>query len=177
MSENAQNEPNENGVIDSPVSKDDKKDYAVPSHRFNEVISERNKLRQEMEAFKADKEQARAKALEEQGNFETLLTEERNKNVKLGEQFNSTSEQLNSYITDEKNRLLSKLPEEKRERYEQVDVLTLRNLVDDFSVEKQNMKKAESGTGRTTVPVNPFKEMGKNEKRKNWNDILNSYKK
>jgi hypothetical protein len=178
MSENAHNEPIESGVIDSQVSKDDKKDYVVPIHRLNEVISERNKLREDMKALKADKEQARAKDLEDQGNFQTLLTEERQKGEVLTTKYSELESSFDSYVTDEKSRLLEKLPEEKRERYEKVDVLTLRNLVQDFSVdEKQNLKKAESGTGRKSIPSNPFKEMDKNDKRKNWNSILDSYKK
>lgn len=178
MSEDVKKEAIESGVVDSQVSQDDKKGQAVPMHRFNEVISERNDLRDRVLKIESDNKQARANKLEEQGKFETLLTEERERGKSLSSKLGETETTLNSYVTDEKNRLLSKLPEEKRERYENVDVLTLRNLVDDFSQsEIQNVKKAESGTGRKTLPENPFKSMDKTEKRKNWQDILDSYSK
>jgi hypothetical protein len=176
MEEN-NNKPVENGVVDSQVSQDEKTNQ-VPMHRFNEVIAERNELRESIKAIEADKEQARAKTLEEQGKFETLLTEEREKGKAMKSKMDELESSFNSYVTDEKSRLLEKLPEEKRERYENVDVLTLRNLVNDFSsIEKPNLKKAESGTGRTSLPENPFKAMEQKEQRKNWNDIINSYKK
>ena len=176
MSEDVKSEAIESGVVDSQVNKDDKKEPTVPLHRLNEVIKEHNDLRDAISKSKASDEQARAKTLEEQGKFETLLTEEREKGKSLSSKLGETEKTLNSYVADEKNRLLEKLPEDKRERYENVDVLTLRNLVDDFTTEKSNLKKAESGTGRKVLPENPFKTMDKDEKRKNWNDILDSYK-
>ena len=168
----------ESGVVDSQVNQDDKKGTGVPMHRFNEVISERNELRDRVSQIETDNKQARANKLEEQGKFETLLTEEREKGKSLSSKLGETEKALNSYVTDEKNRLLSKLPEDKRDRYENVDVITLRNLVDDFTQsEIKNVKKAESGTGRKALPDNPFKSMDKTEKRKNWQDILDSYSK
>ena len=61
MEEN-NNKPVENGVVDSQVSQDEKTNQ-VPMHRFNEVIAERNELRESIKSIEADKEQARAKPL------------------------------------------------------------------------------------------------------------------
>ena len=107
-----------------------------------------------------------------------MLAEERNKSTNLGEQLNSTKEELNSYITDEKNRLLDKLPEDKRDKYKEVDLSTLRNVVDDFSeVTKKNLKCSEAGLQRKSLPENPFKELSEDDQRKNWQDVISSYSK
>ena len=178
MEENVKIEAQESGVSNSQVSQDDKKEQSVPIHRLNEVIKERNELRDLVKSKSDAEEQARAKTLEENGKFETLLTEEREKGNTMKSKYDELENSFNSYVTDEKNRLLEKLPEDKREKYGNVDVLTLRNLVDDIgSGTKTNLKPSESGTGKKVIPDNPFKNMDKDEKRKNWNDILNSYKK
>ena len=149
MSEDVKVEAQEQGVKEAQDTQVVEKDNSVPISRFNEVIKERNELRNEVTNFKTDAEQARAKKLEEEGEFKTLLAEERNKSTNLGEQLNSTKEELNSYITDEKNRLLDKLPEDKRDKYKEVDLSTLRNVVDDFSeVTKKNLKSSEAGLQR-----------------------------
>ena len=79
MEENVKIEAQESGVSNSQVSQDDKKEQSVPIHRLNEVIKERNELRDLVKSKSDAEEQARAKTLEENGKFETLLTEEREK--------------------------------------------------------------------------------------------------
>ena len=176
MSEDVKVEAQEQGVKEAQDTQVVEKDNSVPISRFNEVIKERNELRSEVTNFKTDAEQARAKKLEEEGEFKTLLAEERNKSTNLGEQLNSTKEELNSYITDEKNRLLDKLPEDKRDKYKEVDLSTLRNVVDDFSeVTKKNLKSSEAGLQRKNLPENPFKELSEDDQRKNWQDVVSSY--
>ena len=171
-------EAQEQGVKEAEDTKVVEKENVVPISRLNEVIKERNELRASMTEFKTNEEQARAKKLEKDGEYQTLLSEERNKSAKLEEQYNSTSEQLNSYVTDEKTRLLEMLPEEKREKYVDVDLTTLRNLAEDLSESsKVNLKQENAGLQRKNLPENPFKSMEKSEQRENWNDILNSYKK
>ena len=178
MSEDVKVEAQEQGVKEAQDTQVVEKENSVPISRFNEVIKERNELRNEVTNFKTDAEQARAKKLEEEGEFKTLLAEERNKSTNLGEQLNSTKEELNSYITDEKNRLLDKLPEDKRDKYKEVDLSTLRNVVDDFSeVTKKNLKSSEAGLQRKSLPENPFKELSEDDQRKNWQDVISSYSK
>jgi len=178
MEENVKIEAQEQGVKEAQDTKVVEKENLVPISRLNEVIKERNELRESVAVSKQSEEQARAKKLEKEGEYQTLLSEERNKSAKLEEQYNSTSEQLNSYVTDEKSRLLEKLPEEKRDKYVDVDLTTLRNLAEDLTESsKANLKQENAGLQRKNLPENPFKEMERGEQRKNWNDILTSYKK
>lgn len=178
MEESVKIEAQGAGVNESQDTKVVEKENVVPISRLNEVIKERNELRESMTSFKQDKEQARAKKLEKEGEYQTLLAEERQKAKDLEEKFTSTSDELTRYVTDEKTRLLEKLPEEKRDKYVDVDLPTLRNLAEDLTESsKANLKQAEGGLHRKNLPENPFKEMDKVEQRKNWGDIMNSYKK
>ena len=178
MEENVKIEAQEQGVKEAPDTQVVEKENNVPISRLNEVIKERNELRQSITSFEKEQEKARAEKLEKDGEYQTLLAEERQRAKELEEKFNSTNETLTRYISDEKNRLLEKLPEDKRERYIDIDVSTLRNVVEDFSdVQKANLKQAESGLQRKNLPENPFKEMEHVDRKKNWSDVLNSYKK
>lgn len=178
MEENIKTEAQEQGVKEAPDTKVVEKDNSVPFSRFNEVIAERNELRQNMDKLSKEKEQARAEKLEKDGEYQTLLAEERQRAKDLEEKYNSTNETLNAYVTDEKSRLLSKLPEDKREKYESVDIGTLRNLAEDFSDSpKQNVKQADAGLQRKNLSENPFQDLSKDERKSNWSDVINSYKK
>ena len=178
MEENIKIEAQEEGVKEPQDTKVVEKDKSVPFSRFNEVIAERNKLREDMESLNKEKELARAEKLEKDGEYQTLLAEERQKAKDLEEKYNSTNETLIRYETDERNRLLSKLPEDRREKYESVDISTLRNMIEDFGEQpKPNVKQAEAGLQRKTLSENPFKELSNEERKKDWSSVLNSYKK
>ncbi|HCI71783.1 MAG TPA: hypothetical protein DHV30_14800 [Balneola sp.] len=178
MEENIKIEAQEEGVKEPQDTKVVEKDKSVPFSRFNEVIAERNKLREDMESLNKEKELARAEKLEKDGEYQTLLAEERQKAKDLEEKYNSTNETLTRYETDERNRLLSKLPEDRREKYESVDISTLRNMIEDFGEQpKPNVKQAEAGLQRKTLSENPFKELSNEERKKDWSSVLNSYKK
>ncbi len=178
MEENIKIEAQEEGVKEPQDTKVVEKDNSVPFSRFNEVIAERNKLREDMESLNKEKELARAEKLEKDGEYQTLLAEERQKAKDLEEKYNSTNETLTRYETDERNRLLSKLPEDRREKYESVDISTLRNMIEDFGEQpKPNVKQAEAGLQRKTLSENPFKELSNEERKKDWSSVLNSYKK
>ncbi len=178
MEENVKVEAQEQGVKEAQDTQVVEKDNSVPFSRFNEVIAERNELRSSMEELKKEKEKARAEKLEKDGEYQTLLAEERQRAKDLEEKFNSTNETLNAYVSDEKARLLSKLPEDKREKYESVDIGTLRNLIEDFtSSPKPNVQQAEAGLQRKNLSENPFRDLSKEERKNNWSDVINSYKK
>lgn len=178
MEENVKMEAQEQGVKEAPDNQVVEKENNVPISRLNEVIKERNELRESIAAFEKEQEKVRAEKLEKDGEYQTLLAEERQRVKDLEERYNSTNETLTRYVSDEKNRLLEKLPEDKRERYIDIDVSTLRNVVEDFTdVQKPNLKQAESGLQRKNLPENPFKEMEHADRKKNWSDVLNSYKK
>ena len=77
MEENIKTQAQEEGVKEPQDTKVVEKDNSVPFSRFNEVIAERNELRNDTEALKKEKELARAEKLEKDGEYQTLLAEER----------------------------------------------------------------------------------------------------
>ena len=70
------------------------------------------------------------------------------------------------------------MPEDKREKYDSVDISTLRNMIEDFGEQpKPNVKQAEAGLQRKTLSENPFKDLKDSERRNDWSSVINSYRK
>jgi hypothetical protein len=68
----------------------------------------------------------------------------------------------------------SRLPEDKREKFSSVDTQTLLSIVDEFAVKKENPPDRKG-----TVPterLGKVTEMSMDEKKRNWSQILESYK-
>ena len=87
-----------------------------------------------MENINLEQEEQRKNSLAEQGEYKTLLTEEQNKNVELSKQFEEISTAFNGYVQEERNALLSQIPESKREKFEKVEDLTLlRTIAGEFN--------------------------------------------
>ena len=86
-------------------------------------------------------------------------------------------EELVALKTSETQSLLEKIPEDKREQYENLDLPMLKNIVKDFySNQGSNNPQPTPGATRETKVEKPLNEMTAKEKRENWNDIVNSYK-
>ena len=89
--ENNQAQVENNNVKNDSTQADTNDNYKnVPDNRFNEVIAQKNKALDQVNEYKtklekheANQEAARQKQLEEQGQFQTLLEEEKAKNAKL----------------------------------------------------------------------------------------------
>ena len=89
--ENNKAQVENNNVKNDSTQADTNDNYKnVPDNRFNEVIAQKNKALDQVNEYKtklekheANQEAARQKQLEEQGQFQTLLEEEKAKNAKL----------------------------------------------------------------------------------------------
>lgn len=89
--ENNQAQVENNNVKNDSTQADTNDNYKnVPDNRFNEVIAQKNKALDQVNEYKtklekheANQEATRQKQLEEQGQFQTLLEEEKAKNAKL----------------------------------------------------------------------------------------------
>jgi len=179
MSEEMQNAAIEEAVKEPQVNKDEKKlDQAVPYSRFNEVVKERNELKSKMENINLEQEEQRKNSLAEQGEYKTLLSEEQNKNAELSKQFEEISTAFNGYVTEERNALLSQIPEGKREKFEKVEDLTiLRTISEEFNQKAGvNVGSVENQVNVQKFKGNPFGKMDSpNDRRKSHNDVLSHY--
>lgn len=179
MSELEQITANEEAVKEPQVSQDEKKtEQAVPYYRFAELVKERNDLKSKVDEIATAQEEQRKKTLEEQGEYKALLVEEQNKNKKLQDQYNAMSESFNAYVNQERDTLLSKIPETKREKFEKVDDLSLlRDIASEFEAKAGvNVGQVENQVSVTKFKGNPFTELDNNKKRReSHKDLISHY--
>ena len=91
------------------------------------------------------------------------------------ESLSATAQKWNKYEENRRNTLLESAPEEERERLAGLDLDTLEYVTNKINNVKANPPEV-AGNPRTIVPKKKFSEMTADEKRDNWNDIINSYK-
>jgi len=179
MSEETQNTAVEEAVKEPQVSQDEKKtEQAVPYYRFQELVKERNDLKSKVQEVATAQEEQRKKTLEEQGEYKALLIEEQNKNKELETKFNQVSESFNQYVNQERDSLLGKIPETKREKFEKVDDLSLlRDIVSEFETRAGvNVGQVENKVSVTKFKGNPFNELDNNSKRReSHKDLISHY--
>jgi len=179
MSELEQNTAVEEAVKEPQVSQDEKKtEQAVPYYRFQELVKERNELKSKVDQIATAQEEQRKKTLEEQGEYKALLVEEQNKNKELETRFTEISESFNNYVNQERESLLSKIPETKREKFEKVDDLSLlRDIASEFEAKAGvNVGQVENKVSVTKFKGNPFNELDNNSKRReSHKDLISHY--
>ena len=75
-------------------------------------------------------------------------------------------EELVGLKTSETTSLLEKIPEDKREQYQNLDIPMLRSIVDDFYTNQNSNPQPTPGASRKAeVPAKPFSQMNEEEKR------------
>ena len=165
--ENLENQTAETGNV-NPDS--------VPYARFNEETKKSKKLQAEIDKINADREDARIKRMEEEGQTKELYTELQIKSKKLQEE--------NSYYKgleqQEREGLLAQIPESEREIYEDLSTLKLRAHVSKIS-KSQSMNTDKSSAVRgNNLGIKHDSEIWKmdsKDRNKNWKDVLNHFKK
>ena len=86
-------------------------------------------------------------------------------------------EELDSLKASEMKSLLEKIPEDKREQYQNLDVPMLRNIVEDFYTNQNSNPQPKPGASRQVEINKPYAQMTE-EERKIWhNQTLNNFKK
>ena len=179
MSEETQNTAVEEAVKDPQVSQDEKKtEQAVPYYRFQELVKERNDLKSQVQEVATAQEEQRKKTLEEQGEYKALLVEEQNKNKDLQSQFNEINESFSNYVNQERDSLLSKIPETKREKFKKVDDLSLlRDIASEFdSKSGVNVGQVENQVTVSKFKGNPFNELTDQKSRRgSHKDLISHY--
>ena len=86
-----------------------------------------------------------------------------------------TAQKWNKYEENRRNTLLAAAPEEERERLAGLDLDTLEYVTGKINNVKANAPEV-AGNPRTIIPKKKFSEMTAEEKRDNWQNIVNSYK-
>ena len=166
MSEEQTIEPD---VKQEAVTKDENN---VPISRLNEVISERNELRQSLESFREkEEEDKRAKLIEEE-KWQELNADL----VQKIDSYKPYKERWEAMDAKLREGALSQLPESKREKFASVDTEVLLNIVEEFT----EVEKVNPPDKKGTIPtekIGDWTQMSSDERRRNWGTILESYMK
>tara|TARA_R100000742_G_C4240550_1_gene60328 strand:- start:48 stop:551 length:504 start_codon:yes stop_codon:yes gene_type:complete len=142
----------------------------VPISRLNEVISERNTLRESLESFKSKEEEQRRAKLREEEKWQELNTDLASE-IESYKPYKEKWESMDSKLREV---ALSKLPESKREKFSNVDTEVLLDIVEEFS----ETEKVNPPDRKGTVPTQQMSDwtnMSSEDRRTNWQSILESY--
>jgi len=144
----------------------------VPISRLNEVISERNQLRENLESFKSKEEEDRRAKLREEEKWQEL-------NADLAKEIDSYKpykERWESMDARLREGALAQLPESKREKFTNVETEVLLSIVEEFT----DVDKINPPDRQGTIPTkstSDWTSMPDDERRRNWGTVLESYMK
>ena len=138
---------------------------SVPYSRFAEVIADKKKM-----------EKKRKKELEKQGEYKALLTEQE---AELSEA-KAKAQQWEEYQSQKRESLMKShnLSEKQINIANKLDLDELESYVDDIkenSTKSVNTDRSLPTQGRVKMTGNPFKNMSREDRRKNWAEIVASY--
>jgi hypothetical protein len=141
----------------------------IPRSRLNEVISQKKELEKQISEMKSFIEEKQRAELEEQGKLSELnsVLSKENESLKVvKEQFEKQDAKL-------RQDALSRLPENKREKFSDLPTESLVDVVEELSSVKNNPK---DNVGAVSTKDLNFKNITKDERRENWSSILDSFK-
>ena len=151
--------------VDSP---DTESPLAYENKKYRQRAQEAESRLTELEKKLASAEEAK---LKEKEDFKTLYEKVSSENESLS----NTAQKWNKYEENRRNTLLEAAPEDERERLAGLDLDTLEYVTGKINNVKANAPEI-AGNPRTIIPKKKFSEMTAQEKRDNWQNILNSYK-
>tara|TARA_Y100001938_G_scaffold136406_1_gene199235 strand:- start:2840 stop:3346 length:507 start_codon:yes stop_codon:yes gene_type:complete len=151
---------------------DTKVENNVPISRLNEVISERNELRNSLETFKQQQEEGKRAKLQEEEKWQELNGEL----VKELESFRPYKDRWESMDSKLRQGALAQLPESKREKFSNVETEVLLDIVEEFAQSEKVNPPDNKGTIPTKM-TGDWTNMSGKERRENWGTILESYMK
>jgi len=147
----------------------------VPYARFNEVTKQNKKLLDKLTAFENKQEESRVAKLEAEGKHNELIAEQKAK-------LQSYEEKLTYYSNleqQERDGLLSQIPQNQQEIYQDLSTLKLREHIKLMS-ESKSLKTDTSGTVRgNSLGIKDDADIWKmdtNDRKKNWGDVLRHFK-
>ena len=167
----------DNEQVAQSNSSDENVDYKA---LYNEEITNSKKQRKSKQDFQAKYESLmEAQKLE---NEEKMIADGKLKEVIDAQKaelksYKLAKEELDSLKASEMKSLLEKIPEDKREQYQNLDVPMLRNIVEDFYTNQNSNPQPKPGASRQVEINKPYAQMTE-EERKIWhNQTLNNFKK
>ena len=146
----------------------DIKGLVLENKKYRQRSQEAEERLAKLEKKLASAEEAK---LKEKEDFKALYEKVSSENETLS----ATAQKWTKYEDNRRNTLLESAPEEERERLASLDLDTLEYVTNKINNVKANAPEV-AGNPRTIIPKKKFSEMTAEEKRDNWQNIINSYK-
>ena len=143
----------------------------IPRSRLNEVITQKKDLEGQIAEMKSAIEEKQRTELEEQGKVTEVNTQLKSE-IKDLKQYKKMFEEQDKTIRAE---AMGKLSEDKQLKFKELKTSDLLNVVDEIVSVKSNPPD-NAGTVNDKWKGQDWTEMKPDELRKNWKDILASYK-
>lgn len=143
----------------------------IPRSRLNEVITQKKELEGQLAEMKSMIEEKQRAELEEQGKVIEVNNQLKSE-VKDLKQYKKMFEEQDNMIRAEAMR---KLPEDKQEKFKELKTSDLLNVVDEIMTVKSNPPDSV-GTVRSQLKGTGLTDLSDKERKNNWAEILNSFK-
>tara|TARA_R100001480_G_scaffold102541_1_gene105766 strand:- start:417 stop:935 length:519 start_codon:yes stop_codon:yes gene_type:complete len=143
----------------------------IPRSRLNEVISQKKDLEGQIAEMKSAIEEKQRTELEEQGKVVEVNTQLKSE-IKDLKQYKKMFEEQDKTIRAE---AMSKLSEDKQLKFKELKTSDLLNVVDELTSVKNNPPD-NAGTVSSQLKGVDWTSMNEADKKKNWKEILASYK-
>ncbi len=143
----------------------------IPRSRLNEVITQKKDLESQIAEMKSAIEEKQRTELEEQGKVVEVNTQLKSE-IKDLKQYKKMFEEQDKTLRAE---AMSKLSEDKQLKFKELKTSDLLNVVDELTSVKNNPPD-NAGTVKSSMDGVDWTKMGKNDKSKNWKEIIASYK-
>ena len=143
----------------------------IPRSRLNEVISQKKDLEGQIAEMKSAIEEKQRTELEEQGKVVEVNTQLKSE-IKDLKQYKKMFEEQDKTIRAE---AMSKLSEDKQLKFKELKTSDLLNVVDEITSVKSNPPD-NAGTVNNQMKGVDWTKMDDKERRGNWSEIVNSFK-
>ena len=143
----------------------------VPYHRFSELTENYRELEEKFNGLVKEQESARQKKLQEEGKYQELLVEK----DKTIEQLSQDNKDKSEYQGLRRDMLLSELSEDDKKAFGNLPLIQLEMLVAKFSKEQRKNVPDVPGALNDGEAPKDWVNMPDDERRKNWNRVLQTY--
>jgi hypothetical protein len=145
----------------------------IPRARLNEVIAKNKELDSKLQAFEKQKEIEAQKKLEEQGEYNTILS----KKDAMIEELKPYKEELVKWKKEQREEILQTMTEEDQAEFGDLPYGQLKKVAKRLSPVRDVQVKEQRPSARTSE-IKPFsgKAKDKDEQKKTWKERLNSYR-
>ena len=143
----------------------------IPRSRLNEVITQKKDLEGQIAEMKSMIEDKQRTELEEQGKVVEVNTQLKSE-IKDLKQYKKMFEEQDKTLRAE---AMSKLSEDKQLKFKELKTSDLLNVVDELTSVKNNPPD-NAGTVKNNMEGVDWTKMDDKDRRKNWSDIVSSFK-